>query len=161
MIWVLDLPREFVVTTWNRKDDGTLPSNCFSDRFVSGRIAGVQRNAQVDWRVGCMTGDVTLLEREPPATKFFSQSLAILDHGRFQIEPNDLHVAAQYIGEKVMQCERQVASPASKVHNADLTVGWEMFHNVVDDVEVPVDLPKFFLSRRPNLTALRHDSCRD
>jgi hypothetical protein len=86
----LDLPRQLVLTTGDREDHGGPPGDGPRQGIIGGRVAGVQRDRQIDRRVQGFVANLANTEFETRAAEFLRDSSAVGNHVGPPIETDNV-----------------------------------------------------------------------
>ena len=102
-----------------------MPADRLCKRLVSGGVAGVKADDDVDLLARVEAGDVPLLEAETLRAEAGRERRARVDHVVLEVESDDLHLTAAELGQQVVNREGEIRLAAAEVDDAERPIGPE------------------------------------
>ena len=140
----------------HREDHRRTGANGAVEGVVGGGVAGVEADDEVDAVERVVAGDVADLEPEAVGAERAGERLAVVDHIRLEVEPDDLDLAPMDDRQQVVEREREVRLAGAEVDDAERAFGGKRREHVLDELEEPVHLAELVVALRPHLALGRH-----
>ena len=149
---------EFVVAARRGKDHVRAPMNGAGENEVGRRIAGVEREDEMNVFAGIVARNVAREELEPRKAEGAGGAVAVVDDVGFEVNARHANGATENVRKIVINGEREVTFAATEVADAEFSRLREMRQTIADQGEEAVDLAKLRLFFIVNPTVLIADA---
>ena len=130
--------------------------HCPLERGIGRGVTGVEADDEID-AVEIGVGDVAEREAEPGRVEPSREGLALLDHLRLEVQPEQVDLAPVDAREQVVERKGQVRATRAEVDDPEPALRQDA-HDVVDELDEAIDLPELRATRRAHAALGRLDA---